>query len=177
MKVRILALALAIGLFQNCFLPPSDVESSSGSGGIVTWFFIWGTVNNANNFRAGNTFDSSCVYSNVVLPSTSCENSEVLGHNACKIDSISKGTIKYYRYFAEANENLSMTVNPSDPSRFMNCIAAYKENKIVSTNSPISDLETNQSLSSCQTSTSVSMTANSYRCISIHSLCDSSNFA
>ncbi|MBK9501868.1 MAG: hypothetical protein KBF99_05510 [Leptospiraceae bacterium] len=173
MKKQITLCIIILGLFMNCLVPFSDTETDTNDGSIVTWLFIWGTINSANSSRSNSstTSSSTCLYSNVVFPTTSCENSEVLAQNGCKLDSITKGTIKYYRYSASVSETLSMVVDPSLPSDFTNCIAAYKENKLVTTNSPISDLETNQSTSSCQRNTSVSMTAGSYRCISVHSLC------
>ncbi len=177
MKKQIFTCIVIVGLLTNCLFPFTDTEeTTTNDGSIVTWLFIWGTINSANASRSNGstTSSSTCFYSNVTLPSTSCENSEVLAQNGCKLDSITKGTIKYYRYSASASETLSMVVDPSLPSDFTNCIAVYKENKLVTTNSPISDLETNQSTSSCQTNTSVSMTAGSYRCISVHSFCSGS---
>lgn len=168
MRIRILILVSFLSLFQNCFFPTEYEPSESGSN-ILTWFFIWGTISNANNYYS----DDTCLYSNVVLPYTSCENAETLLKNGCKKDNINKGTIKYYKYAATADETLSMVVNPSYPSYFTNCVTAYKENKTVTTNSPISDLESNQSKASCQSNTSVTITSGSYRCISIHSFCKS----
>lgn len=154
--------------FVNCLFPFSNTEETSNDSGISFFFWTWATINNASRTY---TSSNSCLYSNVAFPTTSCENSEVLAQNGCKSDSITKGTIKYYRYSASTSETLSMVVYPSSPSSYYNCVAAYKENKIVTTNSPISDLETNQSTTSCQSNTSVSMTSGAYRCVSVHSLC------
>ncbi len=171
MEKQIFTCFVIVVFFANCLFLFSNTEETTSDPGYGLWFFVWATINNASRSSSSPSSSSSCIYSNVAFPSTSCENSEVLAQNGCKLDSITKGTIKYYRYSASVSETLSMVVNPSNPSEFTNCIAAFKENKLVTTNSPISDLETNQSTTSCQTSTSVSMTAGSYRCISVHSLC------
>ncbi len=111
---------------------------------------------------------SSCV-SVLNLPYTSCEGAESIPKNGCVSGSLTRGTIKYYKYQATSAETLSMV---ADGLSGNSCVLAYKENKTVTTNSPISDLETNQTIASCQSETSVSMSTGSYRCISVHSYCD-----
>lgn len=122
--------------------------------------------------QAVNIRYSQCI-TTVSLPYTSCEGAPILSRNACVTGTLSTGSIRYYKYQAESAENLSIAVNPSSTSTVSNCVLAYKENKSVTTNSPVSDVESGQSLATCQAKTSVSMTAGAYRCISVHSFCDS----
>ncbi len=115
----------------------------------------------------------NCLASGVKLPYAACKDSEYISQNGCVSGKLAAGTLKYYRYYAPSDESLSMVIADSTPTSFTNCAATYKENSLVDTNSPVTELETNQSLTSCQANTSATIKSGSYRCISVHSFCDS----
>jgi hypothetical protein len=115
----------------------------------------------------------NCIASGVKLPFASCADSGILPPNGCISGYLAAGTIKYYRYLAGSDENLSMAIADSTPASFTNCVATYKENSLVGTNTPVTEFETNQSLTSCQPNTTTTIKSGSYRCLSVHSFCDS----
>jgi|JI10StandDraft_1071094.scaffolds.fasta_scaffold00297_33 hypothetical protein len=117
-----------------------------------------------------------CITSGVKLAYATCASSEIIPQNGCVSGSLQSGSIKYYRYYASGDENLSMLVDASVPNIYKNCVATYKENVQVDTNSPVSELEINQSLTSCQPNTGVTIKSGTYRCVSVHSFCDSSYY-
>jgi hypothetical protein len=130
---------------------------------------LWAYLCSVASSSARSSSESSSCTSILSFPYTSCEGAELIPKNGCVSSSLTKGTIKYYKYQASLAETLSMV---TDGLSSNSCLLAYKENKTVTTNSPISDLETNQTVASCQSDTSVSMSTGSYRCISVHSYCD-----
>ena len=115
-----------------------------------------------------------CLTTGIKLPSASCDNSVIIPKNGCVSGYLYAGTIEYYRYYAPSDESLSMAIANSSPENFTNCVAVYKENSLVNTNTPITELETNQSITKCQSNTTTMIRSGSYRCISVHSFCDRS---
>ncbi len=136
----------------------------------------WTDATALNPLLAQSSSSSSvrCLTTGVKLPSTSCDNSTIISQNGCVSGYLSAGTIKYYRYYAPSDENLSMAIANSYPANFTNCVAVYKENSPVNTDTPITELETNQSITKCQSNTTTMIRSGAYRCISVHSFCDNS---
>ncbi|HRG73790.1 MAG TPA: hypothetical protein PLX69_04460 [Leptospiraceae bacterium] len=181
MKVsfRVIVLIVMVFMSENCNTDSKDSEESNNiipkkpSQWIVPLYSLsW--------LLAHRTYDyKDCLVSTETFIDSSCENAEVVAQNDCKSDKLQKGTIKFLKYKANINENLSLSITPPkyyypNNSNSINCISVYKENTMVDSKSPVANLEPNQSTSGCQSQTSVAMTAGSYRCISIRSACDSS---
>jgi hypothetical protein len=128
-----------------------------------------------NAFQPGGAFNRIiCVGVNSGLTGSACKEAEIINRNACVSGNLSAGAIKYYRYYASVDEGLSMGIANSLAANATNCVATYKENILTNTSSSLSDLESNQSLTNCQAITSTTMKIGSFRCISVHSFCNSS---
>lgn len=156
-------------IFNSCIfdalkalLPPAQSEGIS-----IMWFFFWGTVQ-----QAGVSYPSRCTSSSIA-PYSSCENAEAISGNGCVNGSISKGTVNFYKYSSDASKSVFFDISPNYKSYTENCITVYKADKTVSTNSPVSEIESSSSLSSCPGSLKTDMNSGSFKCISVHSLCDS----
>lgn len=159
-------------IFNSCIfdvfksmLPPSQSEGIN-----IMWFFFWGTAQ-----QASKTYPSTCTSSSLA-PYSSCENAETISGNGCLDGSISKGTVNFYKYSADASKTVLFDIFPNYEYHSENCLTVYKADKTVSTTSPTSDIESSASLSSCQGNVKTDMNSNSFKCISVHSLCDSSYF-
>ncbi len=168
--MKTLILMIILSLFSNCLFLSSDNTDDTSTTSMIWYWFI---SSNPNRYQYGSgSSTSTCITTSTSVPFGSCESAESLASNSCRTDSLIKGTIKFYKYQPNTAETVSFITGLSDKYYLKNCVAAFKENKMITTNSTLADLETFQSVTSCQSQTSVSMSQSSFRCISVHSYCD-----
>ncbi len=155
-------------IFNSCIFDVFKILYPPPSEGLnIMWFFYWGTAQ-----QASKTYPSECTSSSLA-PYSSCENAETISGNGCVDGNISKGTVNFYKYSSDSVKTVFFNITPNYESYTKNCLTVYKADKTVSTNSPTSDIESSASLSSCPGNVKTDINANSFKCISVHSLCDS----
>lgn len=165
---KIISILMILFAHSQCNIFKSEDYNNADS---TLWYWFISSNPNRNQYSSGSS-SSACITTSSTVPFGSCESAESLVSNSCRTDSLTKGTIKFYKYQPNAPETVSFITGLSDKYYLQNCVAVFKENKMITTNSTLSDLETNQSLTSCQSQTSVSMSQSAFRCISVHSYCD-----
>lgn len=170
-KMKKTLLILIPLLLYNCLFPFDNKDDTSSDS--TLWYWFISSNPNRNQYGSSGSSSSTCITTSSSVPYGSCESAESLASDSCRSDSLTKGTVKFYKYKPSSPETVSFITGLSDKYYLKNCAAVYKENRTITTNSTLSDLETNQSLTSCQSQTSVSMSQSSFRCISVHSYCDS----
>lgn len=114
-----------------------------------------------------------CVDQFRVMSFSSCENAQEINTGSCSKEALPKGTYRYYKYSAGSDQNIFPILNKikRDYSYVKPCVFSGKDNQIIDSNTPVSNLETSGNVQ-CSSKTALSIKAGSFKCIAVYSACN-----